>query len=362
METRNLGRSGLQVSVVGLGTNNFGRRMDAAATAVVVNQCLDSGITLFDTADIYGGEGRSEQFLGKVLKGRRQQAVIATKFSGPMGEGPMRSGGSRRYIMEAVEDSLRRLGTDYIDLYQIHFPDPKTPQEETLRALDDLVRAGKIRYIGNSNHAGWQIADAAWIARSEHLTPYISVQNQYSLLDRRIEAEVVPAAQAFGLSILPFFPLASGLLTGKYRRGADAPAGTRLSAGPQAQRLLVDSNFDVVEALTKFAESHGHTLLELAFSWLASKPYIGSVIAGATKPEQVDQNVASASWELSAEELEALRRRDVGLLYVIGVNGQLLMHFAAMCGMAWPDYIEAMKEGVRRHGPVRAGIYAMVKD
>ncbi|MSQ42240.1 MAG: aldo/keto reductase [Dehalococcoidia bacterium] len=308
MEFRNLGRSGLSVSTVGLGTNNFGRRMDAAAVAAVVNECLDCGINLFDTADIYGGEGRSEQFLGTALKGKREQAVIATKFAGPMGEGPMRSGGSRRYIIEAVEDSLRRLGTDYIDLYQMHFPDQRTPQEETMRALDDVVREGKVRYIGNSNYAGWQIANAAWIARAQHLTPFISAQNAYNLLDRRAEAEVVPAAQAFGLGILPYVPLASGLLTGKYRRGADAPAGARLSAGPQAQRLLTDQNYDVVEALTGFAETHGHTMLDLAFSWLASKPYIASVIAGATSPEQVRANAAAAVWTLTAEEMAEVDR------------------------------------------------------
>lgn len=304
MEYRNLGRSGLQVSVVGLGTNNFGGRMDAAATANVVDACLDRGINLFDTADVYGGQGKSEEFLGKALHGgKREKAIVATKFASPMGEGPHTSGGSRKYIMAAVDASLKRLGTDYIDLYQIHRPDAKTPMEETMRALDDLVRAGKVRYLGNSNFAGWQIADAHHIARQEHLTPFISAQNEYSLLNRAVEREVAPAAEAFGLGILPFFPLASGLLTGKYRRGEAPPAGTRLAAGPMAQRALTDSNFDVVEKLDGYARTHGHTLLELAFSWLASKPYVGSVIAGATKPEQVAANAAAAAWKLSAEEM-----------------------------------------------------------
>ena len=303
MEYRNLGRSGLQVSVVGIGCNNFGGRMDAAGTDAVVGKALDMGITLFDSADVYGGEGRSEQFLGQALMGRRHEAVVATKFAMKMGEGPMKSGGSRRYIMQAVEDSLRRLGTDYIDLYQMHSPDPSTPMEETVRALDDLVTSGKVRYLGNSNFAGWQIAHAACIQKSEGLEPFISAQNQYSLLDRRVEAEVAPASEAFGLGILPFFPLASGLLTGKYRRGEAAPEGTRLAAGPMGQRMLTDQNFDVVEKLDDWARAHDHTILELAFSWLASKPYIGSVIAGATKPQQVEANAAAAAWRLTAEEM-----------------------------------------------------------
>ncbi|MEX2228951.1 MAG: aldo/keto reductase [Dehalococcoidia bacterium] len=303
MEYRNLGRSGLQVSVVGIGCNNFGGRMDAAGTDAVVGKALDMGITLFDSADVYGGEGRSEQFLGQALKGRRHEAVVATKFAMKMGEGPMKSGGSRRYIMQAVEDSLRRLGTDYIDLYQMHSPDPSTPMEETVRALDDLVTSGKVRYLGNSNFAGWQIAHAALIQKSEGLEPFISAQNQYSLLDRRVEAEVAPASEAFGLGILPFFPLASGLLTGKYRRGEAAPEGTRLAAGPMGQRMLTDQNFDVVEKLDDWARAHDHTILELAFSWLASKSYIGSVIAGATKPQQVEANAAAAAWRLTAEEM-----------------------------------------------------------
>ena len=304
MEYRKLGRSGLEVSIVGLGTNNFGQRMkDPKDAEAVVKACLDEGINLFDTADVYGGRGPSEEFLGKALKGHRQEAVIATKFASPMGEGPMTSGSSRRWIMQAVEDSLRRLDTDYIDLYQVHRPDPNTPEEETLRALDDLVSSGKVRYIGNSNYAGWQIANAHHIAQNRGYAPFISAQNEYSLLNRRIEAEVVPAAEQFGLGILPFFPLASGLLTGKYKRNSDAPEGARLSSGPMADRMLTDRNFDIVEGLEEFATQRGHTLLELAFSWLATQTFVGSVIAGATKPEQVKANAAAAAWRLTPEEM-----------------------------------------------------------
>ncbi len=304
MEYRHLGRSGLQVSVVGLGCNNFGMRCDFDQSKAVVHQALEAGITLFDTADVYGGQGRSEEFLGKLLKGHRQDVVIATKFGMKMGEGPHKSGGSRKYIMSAVEDSLRRLDTDYIDLYQMHRPDPETPMEETLRALDDLVRAGKVRYIGNSNFAGWQAAEAHYVAKQAHLTPFISAQNEYNLLDRRIEAELVPACNAYGLQILPFFPLASGFLTGKYRQGQDLPAGTRLAnAGPMAARVLTDKNYETLGKLEAFAGARGKTMVDLAIGWLASLPHVGSVIAGATRPEQIDQNVAAGGWKLTAEEL-----------------------------------------------------------
>lgn len=303
MEYRNLGNSGLEVSVVGLGTNNFGQRMDAQRAEGVVLECLEQGINLFDTADVYGGRGPSEEFLGRALRGRRHEAVVATKFASPMGEGPMQKGASRRWIMQAVEDSLRRLETDYIDLYQVHRPDPNTPDDETMRTLDDLVRSGKVRYLGNSNYSGWQIAHNHWIAETRGYAPFISAQNEYSLLDRRIEAEVVPAARKFGLGLLPFFPLASGLLTGKYRRDAPRPEGARLAQGPAADRLLTERNFDTVEKLEAFAQARGHTLLELAFSWLATQDFVGSVIAGATSPEQVRANAAAASWRLTAEEM-----------------------------------------------------------
>lgn len=304
MEYRTLGRSGLQVSVVGLGCNNFGRRVDADGTKAVVDRAIERGITLFDTADIYGPGGLSEEYLGKALAGRRQEVVLATKFAGPMGDGPLRKGASRRYIMSAVEDSLRRLDTDYIDLYQVHFPDADTPLEETIRALDDLVAQGKVRYLGNSNFAGWQIASAHWIAQGAHQTPFVAAQNEYSLLNRSVEREVVPAAREFGLGVLPFFPLASGMLTGKYRRGEEAPGGTRLAAGgAMADRMMNDQNFDKVEALEAFARERGHTLLELAFGWLASQDTVASVIAGATRPEQIDQNAEAAGWQLDGEEL-----------------------------------------------------------
>ncbi len=314
MEYRNLGRSGLQVSAVGLGCNNFGMRCDEAQTKAVVEKAVELGITFFDTADIYGGRGKSEEYLGKALKPHRRKVVIATKFAGPMGDGPLWSGASRKYIFNAVEDSLRRLDTDYIDLYQVHFPDIRTPIEETLRALDDLVRQGKVRYVGCSNFAGWQVAEAHWVARAEHLTPFISAQNQYNLLDRRIERELVPACKQYGLSVLPYFPLASGFLTGKYRQGEPLPEGTRLgAAAPMAERILTGDNFATLSKLEEFATSRGQTMLDLAIGWLASQPHVGSVIAGATKPEQVEQNVKAADWRLSPEdiaEVDALTRRE----------------------------------------------------
>ena len=303
MEYRSLGRSGLQVSAVGLGCNNFGRRCDQEQTTAVVQKALELGITFFDTADIYGPRGLSEEFLGKALQGHRREALIATKFVGPMGEGPLWGGASRRYIIEAAEASLERLGTDHIDLYQVHFPDARTPSEETLRALDDLVRQGKVRYIGCSNYAGWQVVEAQWITRTEHLSPLISAQNQYNLLDRRIERELVPASKAYGLGILPYFPLASGFLTGKYRSGESPPEGTRLAAGPMGARILTDENFETLSKLEGFAEAAGHSMLELAIGWLASQPHVASVMAGATKPEQVEQNVKAAEWRLTTEEL-----------------------------------------------------------
>jgi aryl-alcohol dehydrogenase-like predicted oxidoreductase len=304
---RNLGRSGLKVSVVGLGCNNFGRRCDAAQTRAVVDKALDLGVTLFDTADIYSA-GQSEELLGKSLGPRRRDVVIATKFGIPMGEGEYLRGGSRRYIRQAVEASLRRLGTDWIDLYQIHFPDPSTPLDETVSALDDLVREGKIRYAGCSNYAGWQLVESLWVARTRNYEPFVSAQNHYNLLQRAIESELIPAAEANGVGLLPYFPLASGLLTGKYARGVKPPADTRLAAAdehPMFKGLLSDTNFDKVEALTRFAEERGKTLLELAFGWLLAQPSVASVIAGATRPEQVEANVAAGEWTMTAEEAQA---------------------------------------------------------
>ena len=310
MELRNLGNSGLQVSAVGLGCNNFGMRIDQAQTQAVVDKAIDLGINFFDTADVYGGRGKSEEFLAAAIGARRRDVIIATKFRSPMGEGPLWSGASRRYIFDAVDDSLRRLNTAYIDLYQIHAPDRATPIEETMRALDDIVRAGKVRYIGCSNFDGWQTVEAQWVARTEHRTPFISAQNQYNLLDRRIERELIPACQKYGLGVLPFFPLASGFLTGKYRPNQPPPEGTRLAlmGGERAKQALSDENFAVLEKLEDFASQRGKTVLDLAIGWLASQPIISSVIAGATKPEQLEANVRAADWRLTPEEMSELAR------------------------------------------------------
>jgi len=313
MEYRNLGNSGLQVSAVGLGCNNFGMRCDLDQTKAVVSAALDAGINFFDTADIYGGRGKSEEFLGIALKEHRRDAVIATKFTGPMGDGPLWSGASRRYVFEAVDASLRRLGVDYIDLYQVHFPDAKTPIEETMRALDDVVRAGKVRYAGCSNFAAWQVVEAQWLARAEHLTPFITAQNQYNLLDRRVERELAPACRKYGLGILPYFPLASGFLTGKYRQGEEPAKDTRLGLwGQRAAAILSEPNFATLTRLEAFAAERGRGMLELAIGWLASHDYVPSVIAGATRPEQVAQNAAAAAWKLTPEEMaeiDAITRR-----------------------------------------------------
>jgi aryl-alcohol dehydrogenase-like predicted oxidoreductase len=306
MEFRRLGSSGLKVSEVGLGCNNFGMRIDQEATTAVVDACFDNGVTFFDTADVYGGT-KSEVMLGEALSGRRQQVVLATKFA--MGAPPDQPAGSRRYIVTAVEASLTRLKTDYIDLYQMHRPDPDTPIEETLGALDDLVTAGKVRYLGNSNYTGWQIADADWAAKTAHISRFVSAQNNYSLLERKVEFEVTPACERFGLGVLPFFPLASGLLTGKYKRGEAPPEGTRLSAmGARAAQALNDKNFDKVEALEAWAAERGHTVLELAFAWLLGHGVVSSVIAGATKPEQVKANAAGGAWKLTAVEVEEVTK------------------------------------------------------
>ena len=310
MEYGRLGNSGLVVSKIGLGTNNFGARMDADRTRAVIEQALERGITLLDTADIYGS-GKSEELIGQFLGARRHDVVIATKFAVPMGESPYTRGTSRRYIMQAVEASLKRLKTDYIDLYQFHRADAETPLVESLQALDDLVRTGKVRYIGECNFAGWQIADAQWTARSEHLSRLVSAQHEYSLLDRAARREVVPAARAMGMGVLPYYPLASGFLTGKYERGA-LPEGARLT-NPQNRRsgaILTDDNFARLEKWKAFARECGHSMTELAFAWLLAQPEIGSVIAGATRPEQVDENVAAGEWKLTPEEFEAVSSID----------------------------------------------------
>jgi aryl-alcohol dehydrogenase-like predicted oxidoreductase len=301
MRFRPLGSSGLLVSTVGLGCNNFGGRIDLEAARPVIDAALDAGITLLDTADIYGNRGGSETVLGEVLKGRRDEVVLATKWGADMGTGPGVARGSRRYIRQAVEASLRRLQTDYIDLYQQHVPDPVTPIGETLAALDELVDEGKVRYLGSSNFSGWQLADADWTARDHRGERMISAQNHYSLIVRDIEAEVLPACERFGVGMLPFFPLANGLLTGKYLRGHEAPAGTRLAGRP-----IDEATYDTLERLTDFAGQRGRTLLELAFAGLLARPVVSSVIAGATKVEQVNANVNAGEWILPAEDVAAL--------------------------------------------------------
>jgi aryl-alcohol dehydrogenase-like predicted oxidoreductase len=305
MEFRQAGSSGLRVSLVGLGTNNFGRRLDIDGARRVVDAAIDAGITFFDTADVYGG-GDSERFLGAAVKGRRDRVVIGTKFRSPMGEGEYDRGGSRLYIRRAVEASLKRLDTDYIDLYQMHSPDPYTPVRETLSTLSDLVHEGKVRYAGSSNFAGWQIADADWTARSAGFEPFISAQNHYSLLEREVEREVIPACAHFGIGMIPFFPLASGMLTGKHRRGQPSPEGTRLSSSPAASSILTDANFDTVERLEKFAEEKGLTLLQVAIGALAAQPQVASVIAGAMTPDQVRANAEAAAWRPTAEDLATI--------------------------------------------------------
>jgi aryl-alcohol dehydrogenase-like predicted oxidoreductase len=304
MQIRNLGGSGLRVSAVGLGCNNFGQRTDLETSRKVIHRAIDLGITLFDTADIYAGMGGSETVLGEVLGDRRKDIVLATKFSKPMSQDGTRQGASRRYIMSAVEASLRRLKTDYIDLYQQHDYDSLTPIDETLRALDDLIRQGKVRYIGNSNFPAWRVAEAEFTARAINASRFVSCQDEYSLVVRDIEKDLLPAAQEYRLGLLPFFPLASGLLTGKYKRGTAAPEDTRFGKAPALRdRYVTPRNEDIVEKLQAFAQARGHTLLELAFSWLLARPQVTSVIAGATRVEQVEQNVKAAGWTLSAEDL-----------------------------------------------------------
>lgn len=306
-EYRQLGDSGLTVSRVGLGCNSFGATIDADRATAVVHAALDAGITLFDTADIYGGRpGQSEEILGAALAGRRDDVVVATKFGMEAGglNGPdWGARGSRWYVRRAVEGSLRRLGTDRIDLYQLHQPDPRTPIEETLAALHELVLEGKVRYVGSSNLAGWQLVDADWTARSLGLTPFVSAQNQYSLLHRDVEAELVPAAEHLGVGLLPFFPLASGLLTGKYRRGEPAPEGSRLAHRPER---LAAADFDRIEALEAVARERGISLLTLAIGGLAAQPAVASVIAGASRPEQVAANVAAGAWDPTPADLAAI--------------------------------------------------------
>lgn len=302
MEKRNIGS--LQVSVAGLGCNNFGWRLDAEATAQVVHAALDAGITFFDTADIYGGT-KSEEYLGQALRGRREQVVIATKFGMKVDE--QRQGAKPAYVRRAAEDSLRRLGTDYIDLYQLHQPDSETPIAETLAVLDELVKAGKVRELGCSNFSAQQVREAEAAVRAG-AARFVSVQNEYSLLQREPEREVLPECRRLGLAFLPYFPLANGLLTGKYRAGRPAPQDTRISTQERFGKLLNERNLQAVEALLQFAESRGHTLLELAFCWLLARPMVASVIAGATSAQQVRSNAQSVGWKLTPADLAEVDR------------------------------------------------------
>jgi aryl-alcohol dehydrogenase-like predicted oxidoreductase len=309
LEQRNLGRSGLTVSTVGLGCNNFGGRMDMAATRAVVHKALDLGVTFFDTADTYGNRGASEGYLGRVLAGRRHDIVLATKFARPMDREGRLQGASRRYIMQAVETSLQRLGTDHIDLYYQHIADSRTPIEETLRALDDLVRQGKVRYIGSSTLSAWQVVEAQWTSTHFNLDRFIACQERYNVLERELDDALMPVLTSYDLGLVPFAPLANGLLTGKYRRDAPPPAGTRMEAMPHvAERYLTAANWDRVEHLAAFCAARGRILLDLAFSWLLHRPMVASVIAGATTPEQVAANVAASGWTLSREDMDEIDR------------------------------------------------------
>jgi len=309
VEERNLGRSGLRVSLVGLGCNNFAGRIDFDATKAVVHKALDLGITLFDNADTYGERGGAEEYLGRILGARRREIVLATKFGRPMDTAGKLQGASRRYIMDACEASLKRLQTDYIDLYWQHIEDPLTPQEETMRAFDDLVRQGKVRYIACSTLTAWQVVEANWIAQSQGLDHFIACQERYSLLEREYEANMSAMVQAKGLGLIPFSPLGNGLLTGKYRRNQAMPPGARLTTTQRmADRYLTERNWAVVEKLADFCAARGRSMLELAMSWLASRPAVSSIIAGATRPEQLEENTRAVDWALTREDLTEIDR------------------------------------------------------
>jgi aryl-alcohol dehydrogenase-like predicted oxidoreductase len=306
MKYRRLGSSGLTVSVVGLGTNNFGQRIDYNQTEAVIKQAIDAGINFFDTSNTYG-EGRSEEFIGKALKGSRDKVLLASKVANAVSEAPNQHGTSRKHILAQVEVSLKRLQTDYLDLYQLHFYDPNTPLEETLRTLDDLVRQGKVRYLGCCNFAAWQVAQAMGAARMLNLEPFVGVETEYNMLKRGIEKELFPCVQRYRLGILPYYPLASGFLTGKYKRGDEAPDDTRLGFfRKRADVTLTDENFAVLAQLEAFAAQRGRSLTELAVAWLLAHPEISSVIAGVSKPEQVATNIKGIDWQLTPADMEEL--------------------------------------------------------
>ena len=300
MEYRQLGNSGLRVSEIGLGTNNFGRRLDAAGTAKVMDQALEDGVTFIDTANVYGG-GLSETYIGQAIKGKRDKYILATKVAMKMGDDTNQIGASRQHILTEIENSLTRLQTDYVDLYQIHRADPNTPIEETLQTLDQLVTQGKVRYIGCSNYQSWQVCEAIWTSRTKNFVPFSTVQPHYNMLNRDIEKELVPFCKTYGIGILPYFPLANGFFTGKYKRGQSAPEGARLSENDRG--MFTDKNFDILEGLEKFAQDRDHTILDLTFAWLLANPCVSSVIAGATKPEQVTANANTSGWHLTEEEM-----------------------------------------------------------
>jgi len=311
MEMKTLGKSGIQVSSVGLGCMNFGLMCDQAATTAIVDATLDAGVNFFDVADIYGGQhGRAETLLGKALGDRRKNIVLATKFGAKVGGGggAVDGGGSRSYIMQAVEKSLELLGTDYIDLYQHHFPDTGTPLDETLRALDDLVKQGKVRHIGCSNYSGAQLSEAEAITTANGLNAYVTAQNRYSLLCRDIETDLVPVAEKQQVGVLPYFPLESGLLSGKYTRGEKPAADTRFGKWGGGGIFATDDKYAIVEEIAAYGETIGHSVLDIAIGWLAAQPYVSSVIAGVTKPEQIRQNVAAAGWQPTADQIAEIGR------------------------------------------------------
>ncbi len=307
MQYRRVGQAGLKVSAVGLGANNFGGRTDEARSIEVIHRALDIGVTTIDTADIYS-RGRSEEVIGKALRGRRQQAEILTKVRSPMGEGPHDKGLSRKHVVEGCEASLRRLQTDYIDLYQVHSWDPEAPLEETLRALDDLVRDGKVRYAGCSNFAAWQLTWALWIADRRGYAPFISVQPEYNMFERTVEAELLPACTQFGIGVIPYSPLADGLLTGKYRPGEPIPEGTRFAGSERLQQQLTDEALGKVGRLGEIARVHDKTAGQLAIAWLLAHPEVCTVIAGATRPEQVEENAGAAGWDLDTATMDEIAR------------------------------------------------------
>jgi len=301
MDYRGLGKSGLKVSEIGLGTNTFGSRADEQTSISIINNALELGINFIDTAEMYT-QGRSEEIIGKAVKGKRSQVVIATKFGYVRTVSPKERGGSRSYIIKALENSLRRLNTDYIDLYYLHYPDTKTPIEETLRALDDMVHAGKVRYLACSNFAAWQLCEAEWTSRLHNLKPFIAIQSRYNMLDRSIEQEMVPCCQSYGIGVVPWGPLASGFLTGKYARSPEIPARFSPSTGIYRD-VFTEANFDKLTKLKAFAEERSHSVGELAVAWLLSRPWLGSVITGATNAEQVSSNAAAGDWKLTTEDI-----------------------------------------------------------